>query len=248
MLSNLEPMYTELLCLACGGAPLGVYQLYLRARLRRAPDYSIQSVNDRAREAWVEEVMRGPAHKTLAVQTLRNSTMAAVFLASTAILLTIGLLTLEPDDFRSLQGGGELSAPVWAMRLLPLLIDLFSAFFLFSLALRMYNHVGYLIGAGDERAGPSPRYVARLLNRGSRYHALGTRAYYLSVPMFFGLFNPYYLVVSAAILTAVFYHIDRAPTHGATGPTSLASTAQEGASSARLRVISSGFGYTDKGN
>ena len=86
------------------------------------------------------------------------------------------------------------------------------AFFCFSLAVRLYNHVGYLINAGgDPRLSPTPAFVARLLNRGGRYYSLGMRAYYLSVPLVFWLFGPWYLVISACGVVAVLFHVDRAP-------------------------------------
>lgn len=47
-----------------------------------------------ARSAWVESIMRSPDNAILAIQTLRNTTLAATFLASTAILLIVGMLTL----------------------------------------------------------------------------------------------------------------------------------------------------------
>ncbi|MBF0462892.1 MAG: DUF599 family protein [Magnetococcales bacterium] len=55
----------------------------LTRREKRHPDYSIRSVIQQAREQWVENVMRQPGLEVLAVQTLRNVTMASTFLAST---------------------------------------------------------------------------------------------------------------------------------------------------------------------
>ena len=42
------------------------------------------------------------------------------------------------------------------LRLLPLLVDLFWAFFCFTLDIRANNHVGYLIVAGDRHAVVTP--------------------------------------------------------------------------------------------
>jgi uncharacterized membrane protein len=75
-------------------ALLVVYHLYLRQRVKRNPAYTVQAVNVMARTAWVERIMKNE-DGILAVQTLRNSTMAATFLASTAMLLIIGVLTLK---------------------------------------------------------------------------------------------------------------------------------------------------------
>ena len=59
---------------------LGIYHLYLRQRVKRNPAYTVQAVNAMARSAWVERIMTNE-DGILAVQTLRNSTMAATFLA-----------------------------------------------------------------------------------------------------------------------------------------------------------------------
>jgi uncharacterized membrane protein len=195
------------------------YQLYLRYRLRHNPAYTIQAINAQAREIWVESIMTSPSKDVLAVQTLRNSTMAATFLASTAILLIIGVLNLmqKGDSISALFSPMRpeqvaMSSHFWSFKLLPLMVVFFWAFFCFTLAIRLYNHVGYLINASNGRAfGPTPAYVAQLLNRSGRYYSLGMRAYYLSVPLVFWLFGPVYLVAASIGLVIVLFHIDRAP-------------------------------------
>jgi uncharacterized membrane protein len=195
------------------------YQFYLRYRLRRNPGYTIQAINAQAREVWVESIMTVPGKDILAVQTLRNSTMAATFLASTAILLIIGVLNLmqKSDSIGAMFSPMRpehlaMSAHFWGFKLLPLAVVFFWAFFCFTLAIRMYNHVGYLINAAGGRAfGPTPLYVAHLLNRSGKYYSLGMRAYYLSVPLVFWLFGPLYLVAASIGLVVVLYHVDRAP-------------------------------------
>ena len=196
---------------------IGIYHLYLRSRLRRDRGYTIQSVNNDARAAWVENIMSDRSKDVLAVQTLRNSTMAATFLASTAILLIMGVLNLMHDGsdsvLHSLQNGIAGGGDVQDMKLLILLVAFFTAFFSFSLAVRMYNHVGYLINSTNikQQFCPTSSYVSRLLNRSGSYYSYGMRSYYLSVPMVFGLFSPYYMVAASIVLVVVLYHIDRAP-------------------------------------
>jgi uncharacterized membrane protein len=195
------------------------YYLYLQARVRRNPSYAIQSVNSDARSAWVENIMADKNNGVLAVQTLRNSTMAATFLASTAILLMMGSLNLMQNSggdsslLHELQNGINTSGDIAQLKLLLLLATFFWAFFSFSMAVRLYNHVGYLINAGNDRHRfcPTPHYVSRLLNRSGSYYSLGMRAYYISVPLVFSLFNPYYMVIASVALVATLYYIDRAP-------------------------------------
>jgi uncharacterized membrane protein len=205
--------YIFSLCLIVG------YHLYLRANLRRDRTYTIQSVNSRARKAWVDNIMSEDSKGILGVQTLRNSTMAATFLASTAILLMMGTMNLMQNSsntnsfLHSLESSAVGNSSLEEVKLLVLLVIFFWAFFSFTMAVRMYNHVGFLLNSSSEKHKfyPSPRYVARLLNRSGRYYSLGMRAYYFSIPLVFGLFNPYYLVIASIGLVVVLYHIDRAP-------------------------------------
>lgn len=211
-------MNPDLLAFVASLVLLAAYHLYLSVQLRRNPHYTIQSVNNTARAAWVENIMADSSKDVLAVQTLRNSTMAATFLASTAVLLIIGVLNMS--HFGGAQSSvpqavNDSNQPVMSLRLLkqvPLLLDLFGAFFFFSFAIRMYNHVGYLINSGGQPSSPSnPSYVAQLLNRGGSYYSLGMRCYYLSVPFVFWLFGPAFLFASSLGLIVVLYHMDRAP-------------------------------------
>ncbi|MBI5462787.1 MAG: DUF599 domain-containing protein [Gammaproteobacteria bacterium] len=197
------------------------YHFYLRYRLRHDPSYTIQAINNLARETWVENIMIDREKQgVLAVQTLRNSTMATTFLASTAILLNIGVLNLmQKDDNLSRilnpmhAGSDAFINSLWVVKLLMLLMVFFWAFFCFSLAVRLYNHVGYLINSSNSNRQfcPSAAYVARLLNRSGQYYSLGMRAYYMSIPLVFWLFGPLYMLAASMGLVVILYHVDRAP-------------------------------------
>ncbi len=200
-------------------AMIGGYHLYLRMRLRKDHSYTIQSVNATARVAWVDNIMSDKSNGVLGVQTLRNSTMAATFLASTAILMSMGTLNLMKrtgDDatfLQSLQNGLFSGGSYENLKLLVLLGAFFSAFFCFSMAVRMYNHVGYLINSTNSKLQfePSTRYVGELLNRSGTYYSYGMRAYYISVPLIASIFSPYYMLVASIGLIMFLYKIDRAP-------------------------------------
>jgi len=199
---------------------IGGYHFYLRALARRNPAAVLSSVAAMARADWVATMMEGQGTGVLAVQTLRNSTMAATFLASTSILLIVGVLTLSTQApslktaWHHLNIAGSLSPQLWLTKVLALLFVLFSAFFSFSNAIRIYNHVGYMINAkiGFDHRRFTPAQVASELNRGGRYYSLGTRAYYYLVPLVFWLFGPTFMVGSTLILVLVMLpRIDKTP-------------------------------------
>lgn len=194
------------------------YQLYLRRLARQNWASVLASAGTVARNAWVETVMSNHSDAILAVQTLRNTTMAASLLASTAILLIVGALTLT-GQARSLQETwhflnifGTLSPEMWLVKLLCILLMLFLVFFNFVNSIRILNHVGYMVALretpGTQRF--STRMVAAHLNRGSHYFRLGMRMYYYLVPFVFWLFGPIYMVASACLMVFVLLpRIDR---------------------------------------
>lgn len=195
------------------------YNLFISWKTRKNPAYTVQAVNAIARTAWVENIMQSKGHEVLAVQTLRNSTMAATFLASTAILLIIGTLTLSEQGDKmagtwlALNIAGSTQANLWLTKLLLILLDLFVAFFSFSMAIRVFNHVGYMINVPLARNLHmiTPAHVAVHLNRAGRFYSYGMRAYYYVVPLVFWLFGPHFMLLATLLLIFVLYHLDRAP-------------------------------------
>ncbi len=198
---------------------LVVYHIQLRRKEKKNPAYTVRAVNIIARTAWVESIMKGEGKEVLAVQTLRNSTMAATFLASTAVLLIIGVLTLsgEGDKLESswhvLNIFGAKHPELWIVKLILLLLDLFVAFFSFSMAIRVFNHVGYMINVPLDmnHHALSPKHVSIHLNRAGKFYNIGMRAYYFTVPLVFWLFGPHFMLLATIALIVVLYYLDHAP-------------------------------------
>ena len=215
----ITPLGYDLLSFVLSVLILGLYHLFLRIKVASNPAYTVQSVNIIARAAWVENIMLGEGKEVLAVQTLRNSTMAATFLASTAVLLIMGVLTLsEQGDqlsskWHALNVMGATHNELWLVKLLLLLLDLFVAFFSFSMSVRVYNHVGYMVNVplAMNHKMISPRHVAITLNRAGRFYSIGMRAFYFTVPLVFWLFGPHFMLAATAALVPVLYRLDRAP-------------------------------------
>ncbi|MFP4559875.1 MAG: DUF599 domain-containing protein [Thiohalorhabdus sp.] len=195
---------------------LVAYHLRLLRRLRRHPEATGLGLADRVRERWVEMVM-AERRDILAVQTLRNWTMAATFLASTAMLLALGILSIAATSERAVEVSRLLTflegaTPRLTLVKLMVLAGVFLfAFFNFTLAIRYYNHAGYQLALPPERdPGLSPEGVARGLNRGGLHYTLGMRAYYLAVPLALWLFGPELLLLGALLVLLALARLDRA--------------------------------------
>ena len=212
---------SDFLFLGASALLLIAYHQYLRLCLRKNPHYTIQGVLRAARAAWVEDVMHDPSRSIVGVQTLRNSTMAATFLASTSVLLIMGTLTLSGQSdklmtsWHQLNVVGSAHAGIWITKVLFLLSAFLVAFFSFAMAVRLFHHVGYLLGVPPELrpAGVTPELTALHLNRAGRYYGIGMRAYFFSVPLVFWPFGPHLMIAATVVLIVVLYHLDRAPHH-----------------------------------
>ena len=195
------------------------YNLFISYKTRKNPAYTVQAVTIIARTAWVESIMQESGKEVLAVQTLRNSTMAATFLASTSVLFIIGVLTLSgqgdkmENTWHALNIVGAKHTDLWLTKLLLILLDLFVAFFSFTMAIRVFNHVGYMINVPLARNFKMicPAHVAVHLNRAGKFYSIGMRAYYTVVPLVFWMFGPHFMLLSTVVLVAVLYQLDRAP-------------------------------------
>lgn len=207
-------------------AILVAYHFFLRFKLRHDPHYTVQAVNALARKEWVRTIMGSPNKDILAVQTLRNAIMGPTFLASTAVLLIIGVLTLSAqgdklsDAWHALNLFGSRQTELWTGKLMLLLMDFFVAFFAFALAIRMFVHVGFMINVPLElNHDPlAPERVAQHLNRAGKYHTIGMRAYYFAVPLVFWMFGPHMMLLSTIVMVALLFHVDRAPRTAADEP------------------------------
>ena len=160
----------------------------------------------RTRTLWVETIMSG-GKDVLAVQTLRNWTMAATFLASTAILIGLGVfnlaVTVDKQGELSLLFGrlGGAHPGWWLGKLIVLGADFLFTFFNFALAVRYFNHTGFMINLPTNAATEiTVQDVADILNRGGTHYTLGMRGYYLAIPLALWLFGPLWLLAGTLLL------------------------------------------------
>jgi len=198
------------------------YQYFIKWKSRNNPVETVQGISSLARAIWVRRVMEQD-RDILTVQTLRNSTMAATFMASTAILLTVGVLTLSGQSdklkitWHLLDYFGGVHESLMPLKLILILLDLFSAFFLFASSIRLYNDVGYMINARcciEEKHTASPKVVATpmvsaQLNRAGDHYRMGMRGFYGMLPLVFWIFGPFFLLMATVIVVIILYHLDR---------------------------------------
>ena len=191
------------------------YHMHLYKKVRSDSLTTAIGITNHARHMWVEGVIRNK-RDILAVQTLRNQVMAATFLASTAILICLGSFSaaFRPGVFmevsHTLNLLGTKTETLWMFKLMLLGILFFVAFFNFTLCIRYYNHVGFMINTFQRNdATVSAETVTQVINHGALHYTIGMRGFYLSVPLALWLFGPIWMLAGSLILVAVLYRLDR---------------------------------------
>lgn len=193
------------------------YYFYLGRRTRLAPNSSVHTLNAKIRERWVAMIMSRGEKEILAIQTLRNSVIAANFMATTAILLIIGSLNLSEKiahwslEWHPAVFAYTLSGEIWQIKLGFLLLDFSIAFYCFSMAIRFFNHVGYMINLSSEEAFDEELYqqTCAYLNRAGSYYTFGTRSFFLSLPIISWFFGPFFLLMATLGLIAGLAMLDK---------------------------------------
>ncbi len=192
-----------------------IYHIHLIYQLRRAPMTTSIGLTNHLRLEWVQSVRR-EQRDILAVQTMRNWVMASSFLATTAVLISLGIINaaFRTDTYNGIPHAlnlvGATSQALWLIKLMVLLLDFFFAFFNFALSIRYYNHASFLINTPAEHDQfITSEYITKVLNRGTTHYTLGMRAYYLAVPFVLWLFGPTWMLGGAILITAILYKVDR---------------------------------------
>ena len=194
---------------------LAIYHARWIYRIYRKPMTTSVGITNHLRGHWVESIME-ERRDILAVQTLRNWTMAASFLASTGILICLGLLSVAASPQKMAEITPSLNELVrehrvlWLFKLMILIIDFFFIFFSFCLSIRYLNHVNFMINVPFNLAHKiTSGYITEILNRGMMHYTMGMRGYYFSVLLFLWLFGPIWMLLGTVVMTVVLSYLDR---------------------------------------
>jgi uncharacterized membrane protein len=205
----------EILLVASTAVVIIAYHIHLYIKVRQNPLMTAIGITNHARQMWVKGVIQDK-HDILAIQTLRNQVMAATFLASTSILISLGSFNaaFRPGVFSELSHAlnllGTKTETLWMLKLMLLGLLFFFTFFNFTLSIRYYNHAGFMINTFEQNdATVSEKAVTQILNHGALHYTIGMRGFYLSVPIALWLFGPIWMLAGSLVLIAVLYHLDR---------------------------------------
>ena len=189
------------------------YEVALAFGHRRRPGRLARTAHAVLREEWFDAVSAQKGSEILAVQTLRNSLMSATMTASTAVLGLMGTATLAAPSLRASLGVAP-GTPGFTPRLaleLALMTLLFASLASSVMAVRYYNHAGF-IGAmpvGSEARhswGDAGRVYVR---RAGILYSWGLRHLVLVAPILASMVHPAAGPVAALGVVAVLVSFDR---------------------------------------
>ena len=195
-----------------------IYELYLHRVIRHSLMKTARGAHALIRSKWVKSVMSRPGSEVLAIQTLRNSVMAASFMATTAVLALSATLTLsgignQGNSLWELSHAKNIGFNIFAVKLLLLAGSFFISFLFMAMAVRFFNHAGYLItaeGSQDEVLRSQALAIA-YLNRAGNHYSFGLRAFFTCIPFLAGLFSTYLMLPGSVLLILVLHWFDRIP-------------------------------------
>jgi len=192
-----------------------VYHIYLYLKVRRDPLMTAIGITNHAREMWVKGIMK-EKRDILAVQTLRNQVMASTFLASTSILICLGAFNaaFRPGVFSEISHAlnlfGTKTEALWMFKLLLMGIIFFITFFNFTLCIRYFNHVSFMINTFQENdSSVSAEAITQVINHGALHYTIGMRGFYLSVPLALWLFGPIWMLMGSLLMVMVLFYLDK---------------------------------------
>ena len=189
------------------------YEAVVAVAQRRRPDRMARSAHAALREEWFTAVSQHAGSEILAVQTLRNSLMSATMTASTAVLGLMGTVTLAAPSLH-LSFSETATLPSFTPRLvleLLLLTLLFASLVCSAMAVRYYNHAGFISGmpvASEARQRWAPAGTAYVRRAGLLY-SWGLRHLILVAPILASLLHPFAGPVAAVLVVVVLSGFDR---------------------------------------
>jgi len=189
------------------------YEAFLMLLQWRRPERLARARHATLREDWFVAVSRQTGSEVLAVQALRNSMMSATMLASTAALALMGAVTLVAPSLHAVLGPVQRIPTLDARLVLELMLLVLLCASLVSalMAVRFYNHAGFIGGmpVGSDARTRWSKAGVRYVRRAGILYGVGLRQLVLVVPVVAAIPLPAVGPVAAIFVVGVLHYFDR---------------------------------------
>lgn len=212
------------------------YHAFLLHNLRHKPFATTIGMNKLKRRSWLKELNQGDEKKgMLAVQSLRNSLMDTILIATVTILITLAMAALANNAFKANDLlrlllltttnsntstilntlFGSQSARLVIIKYGSATILLIASFFCSSMAIGCLIDANFLINAIDgnyellvKPFSLSCEYTQRILERGFMLAMVGNRLLCITFPLLLWMIGPVAVVVASLGLVFALYALD----------------------------------------
>jgi len=196
------------------------YRVFLAWMLRNNEKKLILGKLQIYRNAWIVAHSQDKSNLVV-VQTLRNTIMSASFLASTAIILIMGVFSLlsfisghqHSDVVNGIFSSVDPVVEMW--RVFLIIITLIYTFINFTWYIRDMNYIGFILNIPKkdldfiEGRDSTEMLSNRFLKAGLRF-SMGMRGYYFLMPLFLWLIHPFFMIASILFVVVVLLKRDLA--------------------------------------
>lgn len=193
---------------------LATYELFLVIAQARHPRRLARSAHAELRAEWFSAVSAQTGSEILAVQTLRNSLMSATMTASAAALGLMGTVTLTAPSLHTgladTSSGVHAVTPQLALELV-LLTLLFASLISSAMAVRYYNHAGFISGmpVGSEVRQRWSSAGSAYVRRAGLLYSWGLRHLVMVAPVLAFILHPAAGPIAAMAVVAAVFAFDR---------------------------------------
>lgn len=202
------------LAAALTAAILLAYEATLFIGQRRDPARLARSAHASLREDWYTAISQFPGSEILAVQTLRNALMSATMIASTAALGLVGTVTLSASSLHESFDATGLALPNLSPRIameLVLMALLFASLVSSTMAVRYYNHVGFIssMPVGSEARRHWSAAAIGYVRRAGILYSWGLHHLMLVAPILAFIVHPVAGPIAALLVVTALANFDR---------------------------------------
>jgi uncharacterized membrane protein len=193
------------------------YHGFYQYMVLRKPSLIFKGKINIVRRAWVAKIFEENT-AIIAVQTLRNITMAASFLTTASVVLIGGLISLllnlpETQHYFLSREHPHITDPVLALKLVNLIVLFVASLFYFSLCVRLLNHIAMLLGAPpqsirDAMGEDAVTFVYSLYAKAGRHYTFGMRSVYFLIPAVLWFIGPSLCILSTVAVGFICMKLD----------------------------------------
>lgn len=213
---NLQMTPADWIALAGFAAGWWGYPWYAQWHAQSHP--SLNALMNAYRRQWMMQVLAREG-RIVDSSILANLANSATFFSSTTILILGGLLALIDNSAPILAALGKLpyarrmTAEMWELKIILMLLIFTYAFFKFTWSLRQFNFVSILVGAvpaserGDAHDALATR-AGRILEHAGDSFSEGLRAYYFAIAALTWFVHPALFVLGTLWVVAILYYLE----------------------------------------